>query len=433
MTDTNPISNPPHGEPETKNIDSFKQAVETNDPEAVSRLLQSHPSLAARIDEPWFAFDSPAIVIAANRGNRGMVDVLLKYGANINAKSSWWAGGFGVLHHEHHSLSRYLIERGAYVDPHAAAGLGMLDTLRKLAAEDPGMVNQRGPDGQVPLHYAAAPEIIDFLLNHGADIDMRDIDHNSTPAQYAVNNPDKCRHLLKRGARPDIFMACKLGDTELVRKILMEDPSTLQCQVGKGEFTAAGGHIYEYNMGMATRPIFLAERLGYESITELMLTYSSVEQAFLLACMRADTETVRDRIKRHPDIVQSLKAEDQSIITDAAWERRAAAVQLMLDVGFHADARRDGHSMTALHRAAIQGDYEIVRMLIEHGASIDIRNEFGGTPMGSCIWGSLHIQAPKGDYASVAESLIQAGVKLPDQASGSESVRNVLIRHGVPA
>jgi hypothetical protein len=67
------------------------------------------------------------------------------------------------------------------------------------------------------------------------------------------------------------------------------------------------------------------------------------------------------------------------------------------------------------------------------GASIDIRNEFGGTPMGSCIWGSLHIQAPKGDYASVAESLIQAGVKLPDQASGSESVRNVLIRHGVPA
>jgi ankyrin repeat protein len=418
-------------EPETTVIEQFKQAVDANDPVAAGSLLQSHPSLAARIDEPWFSFDTPAIVIAAHRDNRQMVDVLLQYGADINVKSKWWAGGFGVLHHDHHDLSRYLIGRGADVDPHTAAALGMLDILQKMVEKDPDVVNQRGPDGQVPLHFAVSTDVIDFLLDHGADIDMRDIDHNSTPAQYAVNNSDKCRYLIECGAQTDIFMACNLGDVELVRKILMEDPNSLQAQVGEGDFTAPGGHIYAYNLGVAMRPMFLAERRGHEAVMELMLTYSSIEQKFLLACIRADKETVDRLLSEHPGIVQSLKPEDQSVLADAAWNHRVDAVRLMLDVGFPVDVRRNDRSGTALHHAAVQGDYEIVRMLVERGASLDILNEFSGTPLNSCIWGSLHFQNPEGDYAAVAEILLEAGVRLPDQASGSENVKNVLIRHGV--
>ncbi|MGG4494011.1 ankyrin repeat domain-containing protein [Brevibacillus reuszeri] len=433
MTETNNDLNLSNHDVETMAIEQFRQAVEDNNLEATRRLLQSHPTLVTRIDEPWFIFDTPAIVIAAYRGNREMVDILLEYGANINVKSSWWAGGFGVLHHDHHDLSRYLIERGAHVDPHAAAALGMLDILQKLVEMDPDVVNQRGPDGQVPLHYAVSPEVIDFLLDHGADIDKRDIDHNSTPAQYAVTHPEKCRHFIKRGARTDIFMACKLGDSELVHKILRENPHALQTQVGKGDFVAVGGHIYEYNIGVAVKPIFLAERLGHEDMVELMLSYSSIEQKFLLACMRADTEIVYSLLQGNQDIVRSLEPEEQSVMVDAARDHHADAVRLMLEVGFHVDARRNDHSMTALHRAAEHGDDEIVRLLLEHGASIDILNEFGGTALNSCIWGSLHTRDSKGDYAAVAESLIEAGVKLPDQVMGSENVRQVLIRHGVRA
>ncbi|BFT72266.1 ankyrin repeat domain-containing protein [Paenibacillus sp. P36] len=419
-----------------KVIQQFKQAVDRNEPEAVRQILQSHPSLVSRIDEPSFAFDTPAIVIASYRGNRQMVDVLLQFGADINTKSSWWAGGFGVLHHDHHNLSRYLIERGARVDPHAAAALGMIDVLQKMVEEDAEVVNQRGPDGQVPLHYAVSSDVIDFLLDHGADIDMRDIDHNSTPAQYAVNKPDKCKHLIKRGAQTDIFMAVQLGDLELVRRILNENPNALEAQVGKREFTSGesnGGHIYEYMIGTGARPFFLAAHLGHEAITELMLPYSSVEQRLLLACMRADTETVHAMLREHRNIIQSLDWEYQSMITNAAWDHRIAAVQLMLDVGFQPDARRNEHSMTALHHAAIRGDNEIVQLLLGRGASIDIRNEYGGTPLNSCMWGSMHNQDPQGDYAAVAESLIAAGVTLPEKATGSELVKSVLMRHGVPA
>ncbi|MCD1257594.1 ankyrin repeat domain-containing protein [Paenibacillus athensensis] len=431
MTDPNNNSNLSRSEPEAMVIEQFKQAVNDKDPEATSRLLQRHPSLVARIDEPWFAFDTPAIVNAANRDNRQLVDVLLHYGADVNAKSSWWAGGFGVLHHDHHDLSRYLIERGARVDPHAAAALGMLDILQKMMEEDPNIVNQRGPDGQVPLHYAVSTEVIDFLLDQGADIDMRDIDHNSTPAQYAVNNAIKCRHLIERGAQTDIFMACKLGDTELVGTILTKDSKALQAQVGKEGFTAPGGHIYAYHIGEAAKPIFLAESLGHEAIVELMLRYSSIEQKFLLACMRADTEAVHTLLRAYPGIVQSLPQEDQSLITDAAWVHKADAVRLMLDAGFNVDVRRNAHSSTALHHAAGQGDLDIVRMLIEHGASLEMQNGFGATPMNSGIWGSVHIQNPKGDYAAVVEILIEAGAQLPDRAWGSEKVKHVLNRYGV--
>lgn len=433
MIRLNTHSHNPEEAAEADVIAQFKQAVNENDVESASRLLHRHPTLAARINEPWFAFDSPAIVNAAGRGNRRMVDLLLEYGADINAKSSWWAGGFGVLHHGHKDLSRYLIERGARIDPHAAAALGMLDNLRQMTVEDPNVVNERGPDGQVPLHYAESTGIIDYLLDNGADIDMRDIDHNSTPAQYAVKHPDKCRHLLARGARTDIFMACQLGDAGLARSVLKDDPHALQAVVGEGDYTSGdsnGGHIYEYLIGKGTRPLFLAERLGHEELTALLLSHSTMEQRFLLACYRADADTVTCLLSEHPDIVQSLQPDEQSLITDAAWEHRTDAVRLMLEVGFDVDAS-SSHAMTALHRAAIRGDRDIIRLLLTYGASIHHPNEFGADPLNSCIWGSMHIRDPQGDYAAAAEALIEAGSRLPAQAYGSAAVKAVLMRRGV--
>ena len=146
----------------------------------------------------------------------------------------WWAGGFGVLILRP-ELAEYLISRGATVDIHSAARLGMIDRVRELLAPDPQLVHARGGDGQLPLHFAATAEIAALLFVHGAEIDARDIDHESTAAQYMVfpavyelakqsYRHDVARFLIFRGAQTDILMASAVGDLALVERILNDEP-----------------------------------------------------------------------------------------------------------------------------------------------------------------------------------------------------------------
>src|SRR5437588_896010 len=130
-------------------IELFKKAFAEHDAGLFRKLLERHPELKAKINEPVAAFDAPVITCARSRE---MLDVLLEAGADINAKSRWWAGGFGLLHGAGPDLAAYAIERGAVVDAHAAARLGMIGTLRELVSADPTLVNARGGDGQPPLH-----------------------------------------------------------------------------------------------------------------------------------------------------------------------------------------------------------------------------------------------------------------------------------------
>ena len=109
-------------------------------------------------------------------------------GRILMSKSSWWAGGTSALQHAagsmlsyNRELAEYLIEQGATIDVHAAAGLDMYETLAELIRENPEVVNAPGCDGMSPLHFAATPRITELLLAHGADINLRDREHNGTP------------------------------------------------------------------------------------------------------------------------------------------------------------------------------------------------------------------------------------------------------------
>src|ERR1044071_1864848 len=102
------------------------RAVRESDAAALRHLLDGNPELKARINEPLGPFDSPAITLTRSRD---VLDVLLAAGADINARSQWWPGGFGLLDHANPELAAYAISRGAVVDAHAAARLGMIDKL----------------------------------------------------------------------------------------------------------------------------------------------------------------------------------------------------------------------------------------------------------------------------------------------------------------
>src|SRR6266550_2038517 len=119
-------------------LELLKKAFQANDAPLFRKLLGRFPGFKLRINEPIGPFDSPAI---ANVRSREMLDVLLAAGADINARSTWWAGGFGLLDLAEPDIVRYAIERGARLDAHSAARLGMVNALEKLISADPELVH----------------------------------------------------------------------------------------------------------------------------------------------------------------------------------------------------------------------------------------------------------------------------------------------------
>src|SRR5205814_7020261 len=139
--------------PPRPNLEQLEKAFTEQDAVLFRRLLEQRPELRAKINDPIAAFDAPLITRVRTRE---MLDVLLEAGADINAKSRWWAGGFGLLDSASPELATYAISRGATLDAHSAARLGRQAQLLEFLDRDPSLVHARGCDGQTPLPFSGA-------------------------------------------------------------------------------------------------------------------------------------------------------------------------------------------------------------------------------------------------------------------------------------
>ncbi len=414
-------------------LELLKKAFQANDAPLFRKLLDRFPGFKARINEPIGPFDSPAIT---NVRSREMLDVLLEAGADINAKSRWWAGGFGLLHGAEPDLAAYAIQRGAIVDVHAAARLGMMEKLRELIAADPSLVHARGGDGQTPLHFASTVEIAKFLLEHGADIDARDVDHESTPAQWMVRDrQDIARYLVQRGCQTDLLMAAALGDAQLVRKHLDADPGCIHLRVSDEYFPMinpkSGGSIYQWTLGWYVSPHDVAKQFGHDEAFRLLMERSPADVKLIAACWVADEATVKSLLANHAGLVAHLSAAYGRQVAHAARNNNLAAVRVMLAAGLPVDALGQ-HRATPLHWAAFHGNAEMAREILRYHPPLELADaDFQSTPLGWAIHGSVHgWYCRTGNYAATVESLLRAGAKLPEKTTGgTEAVDDVLRRH----
>ena len=300
-------------------LEQFKTAIRTDDAASVRRLLEAHPVLRAKIDEPLGPFDSPVIT---NARSKEMLDVLLAFGADLNAKSRWWAGGFGLLHSASTELAAYAIERGAIVDVHAAARLGLLNRLQELVNADAELVHARGGDGQTPLHFAATVEIAGYLLDHGAEIDQRDLDHESTPAQWMLDDRIAvARYLVARGCQTDLLMAAALGDSELARRHLDANPDCIRMRVSEQFFPMinprSGGTIYQWKLGWYVSPHQVARKLGHQDVLRLLEEHSPADVKLIEACWMGDEAKALAIRRENPDVVGRLDEADRRMVAHA--------------------------------------------------------------------------------------------------------------------
>jgi ankyrin repeat protein len=415
-----------------RDIDAFTDAVRRGDVHRTEQLL-ALVHVRLRINDPTFAFGQRAAHIAAK--NEPLLAVLLAAGADVNLKSAWENGPYTVLDNADANTARFLLARGARLTPNVAARLGWLDELRDMVEADRALVHARGGDGQQPLHEAQTVAIADFLLDHGADIDARCLDHASTPAQYAlVDRPDVCRRLLDRGATPDIFMAARLGDLGLAARLIDAEPSCLEARVnGAGYPLVPPSNIYCWSLGFGLSPHDVAAKFNHRDLHGLLSARSPGRVRFVQALLAADEPAVNAVLAENPSLLPSLPAEVQGHLAHAIFQERFDAADLMLRLGFDpAAAGVDGG--TALHSACWVGNARMVERLLAHGGvPIDTRDAtHGSTPLGWAAFGSVHRRAAGADYPAVADLLVAAGADI--RAAGNGEGRSLLaMAHGNPA
>ena len=419
---------------------AFTAAVRDSDAARVRELLQRHPDLRARIDAPLenYGHGQHALFAATQRTDRATIDVLLEAGADIRKRTEWAPGGFGVLDDCDPGLVEFLIARGAVLDAHSAARLGMLDKLRELVAADPELVHALGADGRTPLHFASTVEVAEFLLDHGANIDARDRHYDSTPAQHMLRVEHR-RHyphsrqpiahfLVSRGCHTDILMAAALGDIVLAQNLLDADPACIATTVSEEWFPK--GTVYSTLLGARRTAHAVARDFGHEDVYQLLLARTPESLKLALACDLGDEAAFRELLARRPDLSSTLSAEELQKLPAAAQSGNTNAVRLMLEAGWPVDtACKMG--ATALHWAGFNGNAEMAREILRFHPTLELKSkEYSGTALGWAIFGSGDgWNRETGDYAATVEALLQAGAVVPPEAEAlepSDAVREVL-------
>src|SRR6266704_2731691 len=228
-------------------------AAVAGDAEALRRLLGRDPNLYRA--GYWY---TPPIHFAVREGHLEAVRVLLEAGADPAAVALSGESLITVARDRGHEAVARLLEEvraergrtapdlaGADHAIHLAAAAGDVAQVEKLLDADPQLVHRGDGQGGTPLHRAvgaSAREVIELLLDRGADIHARHGAGGPNAAGYAPvdfqpidltlwgRRPDRetARLLLSRGADGDTVIAAALGDRERVTALLAQDPARIE-------------------------------------------------------------------------------------------------------------------------------------------------------------------------------------------------------------
>jgi ankyrin repeat protein len=382
----------------------FLVACLAGEGEAVARLLETDPGLATRPVGPrgwqpllYVAYDvlagpgqprAAGVVAVARRLLAGGADPNACYPCRDDPGVSFPALYASIALTDNLDLARVLLEAGANPNDgqspyHAAERFDGNQALDLLFAH--GMNDKE-------ISYCLFHKIdfthepgIRWFLDHGADLGGRHPKENETPLHWAIKRACPASVidlLLERGA----------------------DPSAR---------TRTGRTAYPAILG--STPLDLSLRLGRLDVVDSLRrrgadsTPPTPADELMHACARGDGDVARHLLAADPALIHGRGPEDRALIAHLAQQDNAAAVRLMLALGFDPDAGGWSGS-TALHWAACRGNAALVRDMLAHGVKLIDLGGDAGTPLHQALY---HRWNPGGDYPGVLRAFVAAGVKLP--------------------
>lgn len=297
----------------------FFQALRFQKHDQVRALVQETPELLHALDAEEFG--GTALNETVSRGDREGFELLLELGADVNVVSDWEPGPWTALQlalcHGRDEMAESLVQRGAKIGMHEAAGLGRIADLERLLTERPEALHERGGDGCLPLHFARNAATVDWLLDHGAEIEARDVDHYSTAQHYlCTTRPEAAIRLMDRGAEPNVFSIIAAGDVGRLARIIAETPEQLRWILDEARFPPSPDgnscNVMNFTLGWQTTPLHAAAKVS-----------------------------------------------------------RLDVMRLLLEAGVDVNVRGDYDNCTPLHMAAWHDLPEVARFLLDHGANLE--------------------------------------------------------------
>ena len=334
-----------------------------------------------------------------------------------------------------------------------AAQRGNLATVRLLLGAGADVGAQESNGGQNALMWAASQgqaTVITELLGHGADIKARS-KGGFTALMFAAQqgDPDSVRTLLDAGASPNdvarknrmtpIVLASAMGHIKAATLLLDKgaDPNAINADgfsslhyaarrkgaVALVNVLLAHGANPDVRLKQEKRTAIAPNGLFFEGATPLALAaeINNLDAVKALVAGGADAFIPTDE-KTTPVMLAAGAGTDVAGTRSPA--ERATAVQTVKFLVEHgADVNARGQfGWTALHTAAYQGLNEVIEYLVSKGADIDAKDGFGQTPLSIANaivtrdLGKSYYQTPRSLKRETAELLIKLGATPIDKS-----------------
>jgi ankyrin repeat protein len=355
-----------------------------------------------------------ALITAARIGNLDSVKALLEAGAVVDARDPNFeqTALMVAVRADHLDVVRLLAERGATVNaktrtgatppwvlPNSVPGFGHGVGIIRGGLPARGL---RGPipGGMSPLLYAARDGRVDtarYLLDTGADINQPDV-NNITPLVMALSNnhPGVARLLIDRGA--NINAADWYGRTPLWAAVEARnmdiDNATFLNNVDRAPYL----ELIQVLLDKGANPNARMQESAPIRRSMLTITGSLAwvdftgQTPFLTASLAADLTVMRMLLTHGADAhiptfagtTALMAAAGVNWVVDQTFDEgpkaRLDAVRLCHELGMDVNAV-NSMGLRALHGAANRGSDDILQFLVDKGATLDVKDKEGRTPM----------------------------------------------------
>lgn len=193
---------------------------------------------------------------------------------------------------------------GGWTALHEAAKRGRADVVRVLLAHGADPNAREAGDNTYPVHWAAAAgdlDVVRALLDAGGDVhgagDVHALDvigwatfhvpADASPRQVDGSRNDVVALLLARGARHHIFSAMCVGDLDLIRRLVEQNPELLDRRLSRFEHGLTPLHF-----AMSRKRYDLLDLL-IELGADLESVDGAGQTALEVAMLRGDAEAMR--------------------------------------------------------------------------------------------------------------------------------------------